>query len=321
MTSQDNDRREAGLDTQLSLWEGSKALLDLLHSGEGLGALFARDIGLGEQKIVGVRFRGGARDLVEDLVPGSQVVFLREPDNVYDPLAIVALDEQGRKLGYIPRSDNRILSALMDAGKVLYGIVPEDPGHSEAVITVDLFMRETAGAGDRTTIPLTGSCGSYAVTDLAMTKEGKMRSLFAIKVINGEERGIFSQKVASAPEEEREERRRAILRDYYDFIGLLPVVGHAIDGAPRQYLEEMYGLLLGLPFSNLVIDTRIMAENSLPEERQFGLRHLASSLRIPQEGTSAPERRCRAVWALYRRLDDSKPRGRDLAAAEGTRQG
>jgi hypothetical protein len=36
-------------------------------------------------------------------------------------LAIVVTDDNGNKLGYIPREYNEILARLMDAGKVLFG--------------------------------------------------------------------------------------------------------------------------------------------------------------------------------------------------------
>lgn len=44
-------------------------------------------------------------------------------DNEYDERTIAIKNENGDKLGYIPRDKNEILSRLMDAGKLLYGEV------------------------------------------------------------------------------------------------------------------------------------------------------------------------------------------------------
>jgi len=41
----------------------------------------------------------------------------------YDPMAIMVKDDNDKKLGYIPRDKNEILSRLMDAGKLIYGTV------------------------------------------------------------------------------------------------------------------------------------------------------------------------------------------------------
>jgi len=57
-----------------------------------------------------------ARLTVEDLL-----VFKREPDNPVDPLAILILDTDGHKLGYVPRVKNEVLARLMDAGKMIFG--------------------------------------------------------------------------------------------------------------------------------------------------------------------------------------------------------
>ncbi len=41
------------------------------------------------------------------------------PDNRYDDNAILVLDGQKRKIGYIPEKDNIVFARLMDAGKYL----------------------------------------------------------------------------------------------------------------------------------------------------------------------------------------------------------
>ena len=50
---------------------------------------------------------------------GGDRLILKREDNRYDDRAILILDQQGRKLGYVPEKDNLIYSRLMDAGKLL----------------------------------------------------------------------------------------------------------------------------------------------------------------------------------------------------------
>ncbi len=177
-------------------------LTSVLHSGFGITSPFTREIYLGEQVIVGMRFQGGSDQLVATLKPGCKVTFMREPENRFDPKAIMALDEQGRKLGYIPRHDNTILAALMDAGKYLYGTMTQKSlnmdyyrGGTPPVLSVDLYMREFSMPGDPDQIPRQGYRGSYVVMALTVTKDNKddpkITDVCAIRVINGEERGIY----------------------------------------------------------------------------------------------------------------------------------
>ena len=105
--------------------KSSRSLSELLHAGLDVPSPFMKDIFLLSQAIVGTRYQGGSDELVEDLKPGSRVSFVAEPDNRFDENAVMALDSQGRKLGYIPRHENSIIGALLKAGKSIYGIMPE----------------------------------------------------------------------------------------------------------------------------------------------------------------------------------------------------
>lgn len=60
---------------------------------------------------------------LEALAVGDRLTLRRETDNRFDDKAILVLDEQGRKLGYVPEKDNIIFSRLLDAGKLLIGRV------------------------------------------------------------------------------------------------------------------------------------------------------------------------------------------------------
>lgn len=49
----------------------------------------------------------------------GDTLILRREDNKFDDKAILVLNEQKTKLGYIPEKDNLIFARLMDAGKML----------------------------------------------------------------------------------------------------------------------------------------------------------------------------------------------------------
>ena len=58
------------------------------------------------------------QSVFDDIQPGTKLTLVRE-DNKFDNNAILVLDPEKRKLGYIPEKDNLIFSRLMDAGKLL----------------------------------------------------------------------------------------------------------------------------------------------------------------------------------------------------------
>ena len=195
----------------------------LLHGSAGLMSPFSKEIYIGRQAIVGMRFQGGADSLIKDLKPGDKVTFLREPENEYDTQAVMAMDGKGRKLGYVPRRENLVMSALMDHGKVFYGVIPDISPDEYAysrkypkqmieseigipvTVTVDLYMREFAIPEDVTVIPRHGCDGSYAVLScwLSENEPDRIRRLCAIKVINGEERGLLDKRIPmNGPEED-----------------------------------------------------------------------------------------------------------------------
>ena len=301
-----------------------------MHSGWGIVSPFTREIFLKERlPIVGMRFQGGSLDLIRDIQLGSRIMLMREPENKYDEKAIMALDGQGRKLGYISRYENDVLSALMDAGKTLYGIVSHIPAPGElrpsstpTVLYVDLYMREFAAPDDMSKIPLQGYKGSYVVLDLELTEEeedAKIRSVFAIRVINGEERGTYFEELPDTEDEDRAENTiekglsdRSILnhermiQTLFRVIGYLPVVICDKIGRQQETLENEWGIYTGRPFSNQVIEICEMARNHLPEITNPSLERIKERLGIETEGDSKAEMRCRQIWEIYCRLDRSE---------------
>ena len=59
---------------------------------------------------------------LDDVAEGDKMSLRRE-ENKFDEKAILVLDQNNRKLGYIPEKDNLVFSRLMDAGKLLIGKV------------------------------------------------------------------------------------------------------------------------------------------------------------------------------------------------------
>lgn len=67
----------------------------------------------------------GTSDVIKDdglwkLMPEVPLILQRDMNNKSDRYAISVLTEDHKHLGYIPRTDNKILARLMDAGKILY---------------------------------------------------------------------------------------------------------------------------------------------------------------------------------------------------------
>ena len=290
------------------------SLTELMHTSLDIPSPFMKNIFLLRQAIVGTRYLGGSDELVEDLKPGSRVIFVAEPDNKFDKNAVMALDEKGRKLGYIPRHENAIIGALLRAGKSIYGIMPDEQPSQGAVapgsertpysLWVDLYMKEFLLPDDMTQIPRQGYQGSYAVADFVLRDEDErqIRSIFAIKVINGKERDTFRRDVNR---DDPESCREAIAA-FQKFTGYLPIVSHDISETVLPLLEEAYGVQLGMPFSNQVIDTLRMAANHMPWVRIASLDNLAEKLGIEVQCDTREEERCRLTWKLYIRMERSE---------------
>lgn len=58
------------------------------------------------------------KSVLEALAVGEMLSLQRE-DNKFDTNAILVLNGDGKKLGYVPEKDNIIFARLMDAGKLL----------------------------------------------------------------------------------------------------------------------------------------------------------------------------------------------------------
>ena len=99
-------------------------VVGLIH-GKGEGGVvpkpFEREIFLFDTHVAGTGYIVGIEDLEPYLQVEDRLDFFREPENRFDPKAIVVKTRDGVKIGYVPRVDNVIFSRLMDAGKLLFG--------------------------------------------------------------------------------------------------------------------------------------------------------------------------------------------------------
>ena len=64
------------------------------------------------------------RSVLETIKVGDELILQRE-DNPFDKKAILVLNAEKKKLGYVPEKDNIVFSRLMDAGKMLKAKIAE----------------------------------------------------------------------------------------------------------------------------------------------------------------------------------------------------
>lgn len=104
-----------------------------------LGKPFQKEIFLIDTHVAGTTYVEDIDVIGENIVKGTKLNFFREKDNKYDELAIIIKDEKGNKIGYVPKDKNEVLARLMDAGKLIYGIV-EDKEYIDNWLKIDISI-------------------------------------------------------------------------------------------------------------------------------------------------------------------------------------
>ncbi len=101
------------------LTEYDKSLLSVVEQYEIVDLIkpLVREIHLFDSYIAGTTHLED-ESVLEKVKPGDALILQREV-NKFDEKAILILNEDKCKLGYIPEKDNTIFSHLMDAGKIL----------------------------------------------------------------------------------------------------------------------------------------------------------------------------------------------------------
>jgi hypothetical protein len=121
------------------------ALRELLKGSFGEGGLplpFLREIFLLECHVAGTTHRD-LKEAERGLAPKDPLLLLRQPDNPHDGLAIRITDREGRMLGYVPRERNEVLARLMDAGKILFGVLEGKSWRGNWLfLTLRIYLRD-----------------------------------------------------------------------------------------------------------------------------------------------------------------------------------
>lgn len=111
-------------------------------TNNGIGDLLKpmiREIHLFDTFIAGVTHLED-QSVLETIKVGDELILQRE-DNPFDKKAILILNAEKKKLGYVPEKDNIVFSRLMDAGKMLKAkIVEIKPGEWYTKITISIFL-------------------------------------------------------------------------------------------------------------------------------------------------------------------------------------
>jgi len=105
---------------------------------------FSREIFLIDTHIAGTTYVENIESIAEKIAAGVRLNFYREPKNEYDANAILIKDETGNRVGYVPKKNNEILARLMDAGKLIYGIVTvkESTSGGWLKIEIEIYLQD-----------------------------------------------------------------------------------------------------------------------------------------------------------------------------------
>lgn len=111
-------------------------------TNNGLGNLLKpliREIHLFDTYIAGITHLED-KSVLESLEVSDELILQRE-DNPFDKKAILVLNPEKKKLGYVPEKDNVVFSRLMDAGKMLKAKIAEiKPGEWFTRIEISIFL-------------------------------------------------------------------------------------------------------------------------------------------------------------------------------------
>lgn len=122
-----------------------KGLIEIIsgNSDIDLARPFSREIFLLNTYIAGTSYINNIDSVVKNIEKGSKLNLYRESNNKHDELAIVIKNANDNKIGYVPRENNKILARLMDAGKLLYGVVKDiERIHNWHRIVVEIYLKD-----------------------------------------------------------------------------------------------------------------------------------------------------------------------------------
>ena len=121
----------------------------LRENGVEIARPFSRDVFLMNTRVNGTSHVGQIHKIAASIDLGDEVQLILEPDNPYDPYAILVKTQKGSKLGYIPQKKNEVLYHLLNAGKRVYGVVSGgevgdfvDEDNPWVPIFIEVFMKD-----------------------------------------------------------------------------------------------------------------------------------------------------------------------------------
>ena len=97
--------------------ENTIAVIQQHNLGELIQPLI-REIHLFDSHVAGTTYLED-QSILETIKVGDTLILQREGTNEHDRHAILVLNEEKKKLGYVPERDNLVFARLMDAGKIL----------------------------------------------------------------------------------------------------------------------------------------------------------------------------------------------------------
>ena len=93
------------------------------------------------------------RKAIDEIIPGTELILYREPDNVHDELAIAVYLTENDKLGFITRFKNETIARLMDAGKKFIAVVDDPENDPEAAEIAEKERRRNRAGTENMAIP------------------------------------------------------------------------------------------------------------------------------------------------------------------------
>ena len=118
-------------------------LIQKVDTPQGLGDLIkplTREIHLFDSFIAGTSYLKDP-DVLKKAAVGDTLTLRRESGNRFDSNAILILNADGEKYGYVPEKDNQIFARLMDAGKLLVAKIKNiQPKGSFTMISIGIYL-------------------------------------------------------------------------------------------------------------------------------------------------------------------------------------
>ena len=118
-------------------------LIQKVDNPQGLGDLIkplTREIHLFDSFIAGTSYLKDP-DVLKKAAVGDTLTLRRESGNRFDSNAILILNADGEKYGYVPEKDNQIFARLMDAGKLLAAKIKNiQPKGSFTMISIGIYL-------------------------------------------------------------------------------------------------------------------------------------------------------------------------------------